>query len=84
MNPLNDYLNKTNKVSVDWNALSKDAEGKPKKAEELADLAIESSKGKDVVILLMHDARGKEETAKALPKVIKYFKSKGYKFKTLS
>ncbi len=84
MNPLNDYLNKTNKVSIDWNALSKDAEGKPKKAEELADLAIESSKGKDVVVLLMHDADGKEETAKALPKVIKYFKSKGYKFKTLS
>ncbi|KGN03570.1 polysaccharide deacetylase [Clostridium novyi A str. 4570] len=84
MEPLNDYLNKTNKVSIDWNALSKDAEGNPKKAKELANLAIESSKGKDVVILLMHDARGKEETAKALPKVIKYFKSKGYKFKTLS
>ncbi|KEH97570.1 polysaccharide deacetylase family protein [Clostridium massiliodielmoense] len=84
MSPLNDYLNKNNKISVDWNALSKDAEGKPKKAEELADLAIGSSKGKDIVVLLMHDARGKEETAKALPKVIKYFKDKGYKFKTLS
>ncbi|EDS76660.1 xylanase/chitin deacetylase, NodB family [Clostridium botulinum C str. Eklund] len=83
MKPLGEYLNKNNMVSVDWNALSKDAEGKVKNAEELAKLAIGTSKGKDIVVLLMHDADGKEETAKALPKVIKYFKDKGYKFKTL-
>ena len=42
------------------------------------------SQGKDIVVLLMHDTYGKEETAKALPTIIKYFKDNGYEFKTLS
>lgn len=35
------------------------------------------------IILLMHDANGKENTIKALPKIIKYYKKKGYTFKVL-
>ena len=31
----------------------------------------------------MHDTYGKEETAKALPEVIKYLKGQGYEFKTM-
>ena len=37
-----------------------------------------------MVVLLMHDTYGKEETAKALNQIIKYFKDNGYQFKTLS
>ena len=37
-----------------------------------------------MVVLLMHDTYGKEETAKALPKIIKYYKDNGYEFKTLA
>ena len=37
-----------------------------------------------MVVLLMHDTYGKEETAKALPRIIQYFKDNGYEFKTLS
>ena len=48
------------------------------------DYAIKTSKGKEMVVLLMHDTYGKEETAKALPSIIKYFKDNGYEFKTLS
>ena len=31
----------------------------------------------------MHDTYGKEETAKYLDKIIKYYKAAGYEFKTM-
>ena len=84
MEPLDRYLDENKLVSIDWNALNADAEGRKKNAQELADYAIKTSQGKDIVVLLMHDTYGKEETAKALPTIIKYFKDNGYEFKTLS
>ena len=84
MEPLDNYLKEHNMASIDWNALSKDAEGKRKNADQLVQNAINTSKGKDIVVLLMHDTYGKEETAKSLPSIIKYFKDNGYEFKTLS
>lgn len=70
-------------MSIDWNALNKDAEGKKKNAEQLLENVKGTTEGKEMVVLLMHDAYGEEETAKALPQVIKYFKNNGYAFKTL-
>lgn len=84
MDELDNYLDENNMASIDWNALNADAEGRKKNAQELADYAIKTSQGKDIVVLLMHDTYGKEETAKALPTIIKYFKDNGYEFKTLS
>ena len=84
MEVLDEYLNANNMASIDWNALNADAEGRKKNAQELADYAIKTSEGKEIVVLLMHDTYGKEETAKALPTIIKYFKDNGYEFKTLS
>ena len=84
MDELDNYLDENNMASIDWNALNADAEGRKKNAAELADYAIKTSQGKDIVVLLMHDTYGKEETAKALPTIIKYFKDNGYEFKTLS
>ena len=84
MEPLDKYLEENNMASIDWNALNADAEGKKKNAGELVDYAINTSKDKEMVVLLMHDTYGKEETAKALPEIIKYFKDNGYVFKTLS
>ena len=84
MQPLDEYLDKNNMASIDWNALSADAEGKKKNAEELAEYAINTSKGKEMVVLLMHDTYTKEETVKSLPTIIKYFKDNGYEFRTLS
>ena len=84
MDQLDNYLDENNMASIDWNALIADAEGKKKNAQELLDYAIKTSQGKDIVVLLMHDTYGKEETAKALPTIIKYFKDNGYEFKTLS
>ena len=84
MDELDTYLEENNKVSIDWNALNADAEGKKKNAQELTDYAIKTAQGKEMVVLLMHDTYGKEETAKALPSIIKYFKDNGYEFKTLA
>ena len=84
MEPLDEYLKENNMASIDWNALNADAQGKKKSAEELVDYAIKTSEGKEMVVLLMHDTYGKEETAKALPQIIKYFKDNGYEFKTLA
>ena len=47
-------------------------------------IAEDTSKDKDIVVLLMHDTYGKDETVKALPQIIDYFKSKGYVFKTIA
>jgi len=68
---------------VDWNALSKDAEGAPKKAEQLKQELIKTVVGRQKAVILMHDTYGKEETAKALPEIIKYLKEQGYEFRTM-
>ena len=63
MDQLDNYLNENNMASIDWNALNADAEGRKKNAQELADYAIKTSQGKDIVVLLMHDTYGKEENS---------------------
>ena len=68
---------------IDWNALNKDAEGKKKNADELFQEAVSTSKNKDMIVLLMHDTYGKEETAKYTDRIIQYYKDNGYIFKTL-
>lgn len=83
MQPLDKYLDENGIASIDWNALSGDAEGKKKNPQELYDYTVKTSAGKDMVVVLMHDTYGKENTAKALPQIIKYFKDNGYKFKVL-
>ena len=84
MGELKEYAEKNDKTPIDWNALNKDAEGKKKTAEELYQEAIKTSEGKDMVVLLMHDTYGKEETAKFTDKIIQYYKDNGYVFKTLA
>ena len=84
MEKLDEYLDENNMAEIDWNALNSDAEGKKKNAQELVRQTIKTSAGKDIVVLLMHDTYGKDETAKALPDIIRYFKEQGYEFKTLS
>ena len=83
MDELDEYLEKNDIASIDWNALNADAEGPKKNAKQLAQYAIKTSEGKEMVVLLMHDTYGKEETVKALPTIIKYFKDNGYEFRTL-
>lgn len=68
---------------VDWNASICDAEYYAAPQEILYANAINSSKGRNKVILLAHDSTTKSTTAEALKDIIKYFKSQNYKFATL-
>ena len=76
-------LNDKDYHQIDWNALSGDAEGAPKKAEQLKQEVIKTVAGRQKSIILMHDTYGKEETAKALPGIIEYLKGQGYEFKIM-
>ena len=73
--------------NIEWNALNKDAEGAHKNAAQLVQETKNTVEAlgpnADFVVLLMHDTYGKEETVKALPQIIEYFKSKGFEFKTM-
>ena len=67
---------------IDWNASVCDAEYYSAPREILYANAIDTSKGRDRVILLAHDSTTKTTTAKALKDIIRYFKSQNYVFKT--
>lgn len=79
----NDILNKNNIVSIDWNALTGDAEGKNYSPHYMLDYAIKTSENKNQIVILMHDTYGKEKTVEMLPNLIDYYKSHGYEFKTI-
>lgn len=70
-------------INVDWNALDGDAEGKPYSTEEMLNYVKKTSKGKNHVVILMHDAAGKEKTVEILPQIIDYYKNEGYEFKVI-
>ena len=85
--PMKEAMEQDGYYNVDWNALDKDAEGKPKNADELLQCTKETVEAlgpnADSVVLLMHDTYGKEETVKALPRIIEYLQSQGYEFRTI-
>ncbi|MEA5647261.1 MAG: polysaccharide deacetylase, partial [Cutibacterium granulosum] len=67
---------------IDWNALSKDAEGKPltstdEAVQNLKETAAEYGTP-NVLLILNHDAEDKKVTARSVPAMVKYLKSKGY------
>lgn len=66
-----------------WNALSGDAEGSYKSKAQLVERVKSTSKGKNQVVVLMHDASNKKQTVLALPEIIEYFISEGYTFSRL-
>lgn len=67
----------------DWNALNGDAEGGSPTAAQLVERVKKTTKGKEDVVILMHDAAAKKTTAEALPEVIEYLLAEGYTFKRL-
>ncbi len=83
LSTFNAVLSQNNMYSIDWNAYDKDSEGGRKNAEQLLQEVKNSVGNKEKVVLLMHDTYGKEETAKALPEIIKFLKDYGYEFRTI-
>jgi peptidoglycan/xylan/chitin deacetylase (PgdA/CDA1 family) len=66
----------------DWNVDSGDAVHKSVPAAEIV-ANVKASTLRDKMVVLMHDGIGHEETVKALPQIIAYYKAKGYAFKSL-
>ena len=67
---------------LDWNALSKDAEGNFDK-DKLIQNVISTSNGKNSIVVLMHDTGAKKSTVEALQSIIDYFIERGYIFKNM-
>lgn len=67
---------------LDWNALNKDSEKKYSTAQLLSNLK-KSIKGKDTLVILMHDTGDVNKTYDVLKESIEYLKHQGYEFKNL-
>lgn len=81
-------LDKNNVNIVDWNALNGDAENggrnTPEQLIQNTKKSVEAlGPNADSIVFLMHDTYQKENTVKALPEIIEYFKDKGYEFRTM-
>ncbi|MBM7835588.1 polysaccharide deacetylase family protein [Clostridium sardiniense] len=85
--PLKDKMIELGLENIDWDALNGDAEGTKKDSQELFNHLKKSvnnlGEKADSIVVLMHDTYGKAETVKALPKIIDFFKSKGFEFRTI-
>ena len=66
----------------DWNVDSQDASGIGVDSSIIVENA--ASGTEDSLVILMHDAAGKETTAQALPQIIEYYQAQGYTFATLN
>lgn len=69
--------------SLDWNCLSGDAESMNVSKETLIRNIKKYSKGKDKIVILMHDTNLMKNTAATLQTVIDYLKEEGYEFKAI-
>nr|WP_246578219.1 polysaccharide deacetylase family protein [Clostridium frigoris] len=83
LKPFRKELNNHGYNYVDWNDLTGDAEGQNIPVYKLLDNLKKYTKGKEHVVILMHDFSTKSTTVQALPQVIEYLKSQNYSFKTL-
>lgn len=66
---------------VGWNAVCGDEEIRGADADTLYKTAVSTSKGKNSVVLLLHDSAPHRATAEALPRIIAYFREQGYEFR---
>lgn len=64
----------------DWNAENGDGYTHITKSEMLKRA---TSSSQDQIMILMHDANGKEKTVEILPTVIEYYQKRGYVFKAI-
>ncbi|NLX71392.1 MAG: polysaccharide deacetylase [Clostridiales bacterium] len=82
--PFREAVNKAGYLYVDWNCVNGDAESvKTQPAAKLIQKFKDTMGGKSSLVVLMHDAPNKYTTVQALPKIIRYLKSKNYRFELL-
>ncbi|WP_234118981.1 polysaccharide deacetylase family protein [Clostridium hydrogenum] len=68
---------------INWNVLTGDADRYLEPVNYLTSNVKKESYGKNVVVILMHDAAAKTTTVQALPEIIQYLRSQGYTFGVL-
>ncbi len=84
LKPFREAANKAGFGYIDWNCVNGDAESvKRQSAKKLFSRVRETYREKNGLIVLMHDAPGKETTADALPEIIQFLRKKGYRFELL-
>ncbi len=76
------YLKEINYEYLDWNVLNNDSMQKLSKEQLLKNLK-NTSNGKNVLVILMHDSGDVNNTYDVLQDSIDYLKAQGYIFKTL-
>lgn len=77
-----EVLRNNNIAYLDWNCLSKDAEGANTK-ELLLQNVVATAGDKKSLVILMHDASDKILTYESLPDVINFLRQNGYTFMNL-
>ena len=75
------YVAKQGYAWFDWNAMTGDTLPNMG-AQEVYDYVVDTAADEEVVILLAHE--GKAHTRAALPRIVSYFRERGYEFRTLS
>lgn len=73
-------LEQNNILYIDWNCLTGDSEKTNPTEEYLMNNLQNTSQGKNILVILMHDSQAKRITVDFLPKVIEYLKQQGYEF----
>ena len=68
---------------IDWNVCADDAIGGHPSARTIYENVVEDVEDKDTCVVLMHDTAATKNTAKALPDIIAWFRSHGYRFCTV-
>lgn len=76
------YLEQAGFTVYDWNVDSGDARRRGVPAEEIVHNVL-SAPLKPQMHVLLHDSAGHEETVRALPEIIRYYKELGYRFAVL-
>ena len=68
-------------VEHDWNvSIADTASGNPTAQDFVDNVIAQTADGKESAIILMHSSSGHQETAKALPEIIRVLRENGYRF----
>ncbi|MCR8643112.1 polysaccharide deacetylase family protein [Paenibacillus sp. N1-5-1-14] len=83
MNDITERMLADGYTYFDWNVDSEDASGRKMSSRDIYQSVRYYTAGQRRIIVLMHDAPGKQMTAEALPAIINYLRGQGYQFDVL-
>lgn len=84
MSAIKAEANKKGYIFIDWNVTNGDARSNQYTAQQALANIKQQVKSQKEIVVLMHDASTKTPTAQALPEVITFLRSKGYRFEVIS